>query len=72
MDGSGAGAEKAKLDKKHHQAIVAAVSELYFLQKYDAVKEIVTWARANFQKDKKWDQQLEKWDDRLRAKLGTK
>jgi len=62
-------AEKTKLDKKHHQTIQAAVSELYFLEKYPAVKEIITWAKNNFEKDKKWDVQVAKWEAKVETKM---
>ncbi|KAI5242866.1 hypothetical protein E4T43_04537 [Aureobasidium subglaciale] len=61
--------EKTKLDKKHHQTIQAAVSELYFLEKYTAVQEIITWAKEHFEKDKKWDKQVQKWEERVREKM---
>lgn len=61
--------EKTKLDKKHHQTIQAAVSELYFLEKYPAVKEIVAWAKDNFEKDKKWDVQVAKWEAKVETKM---
>ncbi|KAG9562331.1 hypothetical protein KCU71_g7524, partial [Aureobasidium melanogenum] len=63
------GAGKTKLDKKHHQTIQAAVSELYFLEKYPAVKEIITWAKDNFEKDKKWDVQVAKWENKVEARM---
>lgn len=63
------GAAKTKLDKKHHQAIQAAVSELYFLEKYTAVQEIITWAKDNFEKDKKWDAQVKKWEAKIESKM---
>ncbi|THZ17798.1 hypothetical protein D6C91_05769 [Aureobasidium pullulans] len=61
----------SKLDKKHHQAIQAAVSELYFLQKYAAVQEIITWAKEHFEKDKKWDAQVVKWEGKIKEKMQT-
>ena len=61
--------EKTQLDKKHHQTIQAAVSELYFLEKYPAVKEIVTWAKNNFEKDKKWDVQVAKWEAKVETRM---
>jgi hypothetical protein len=64
-----AGAAKTKLDKKHHQTIQAAVSELYFLEKYTAVKEIITWAKEHFEKDKKWDAQIKKWEGKVESKM---
>jgi hypothetical protein len=63
------GAAKTKLDKKHHQTIQAAVSELYFLEKYTAVKEIITWAKEYFEKDKKWDVQVAKWESKIEGKM---
>ncbi|KAG9721604.1 hypothetical protein KCU73_g14203, partial [Aureobasidium melanogenum] len=63
------GAGKTKLDKKHHKTIQAAVSELYFLEKYPAVKEIITWAKDNFEKDKKWDVQVAKWENKVEARM---
>ncbi|KAI4754109.1 hypothetical protein E4T52_09335 [Aureobasidium sp. EXF-3400] len=60
---------KTKLDKKHHQTIQAAVSELYFLEKYAAVQEIITWAKGNFEKDKKWDAQVKKWEAKIESKM---
>lgn len=63
------GAARTKLDKKHHQTIQAAVSELYFLEKYTAVKEIITWAKEHFEKDKKWDVQVKKWEDKVESKM---
>ncbi|KAI5245344.1 hypothetical protein E4T42_06837 [Aureobasidium subglaciale] len=60
---------KTKLDKKHHQTIQAAVSELYFLEKYTAVQEIITWAKEHFEKDKKWDKQVQKWEERVMEKM---
>jgi hypothetical protein len=60
---------KKKLDKIHHQTIVAAVSELYFLQKYPAVQQVITWAKEHFEKDKKWDQQLLKWEGKVKDKM---
>lgn len=63
------GAGKTKLDKKHHQTIQAAVSELYFLEKYPAIKEIITWAKDNFEKDKKWDVQVAKWENKVEARM---
>lgn len=63
------GAAKTKLDKKHHQTIQAAVSELYFLEKYAAVQEIITWAKEHFEKDKKWDVQVKKWEGKVEAKI---
>lgn len=62
------GAVKTKLDKKHHQTIQAAVSELYFLEKYTAVKEIIVWAKEYFEKDKKWDAQVKKWEGKIESK----
>lgn len=62
---------KSKLDKKHHQAIQAAVSELYFLQKYAAVQEIITWAKEHFEKDKKWDAQVVKWEGKIKEKMSA-
>ncbi|KAH0358356.1 hypothetical protein KCU83_g605, partial [Aureobasidium melanogenum] len=62
-------AGKTQLDKKHHQTIQAAVSELYFLEKYPAVKEIITWAKDNFEKDKKWDVQVAKWETKVDARM---
>jgi len=62
------GAAKTKLDKKHHQTIQAAVSELYFLEKYAAVQEIITWAKEHFEKDKKWDAQVKKWEAKVESK----
>ncbi|KAG9654994.1 hypothetical protein KCU64_g6844, partial [Aureobasidium melanogenum] len=62
-------AGKTQLDKKHHQTIQAAVSELYFLEKYPAVKEIITWAKDNFEKDKKWDVQVAKWESKVDARM---
>ncbi|THY70420.1 hypothetical protein D6C86_07172 [Aureobasidium pullulans] len=62
---------KRKLDKKHHQAIQAAVSELYFLQKYAAVQEIITWAKEHFEKDKKWDAQVVKWEGKIKEKMSA-
>ncbi|KAI5275043.1 hypothetical protein E4T47_01860 [Aureobasidium subglaciale] len=64
-----AGKQRTKLDKKHHQTIQAAVSELYFLEKYTAVQEIITWAKEHFEKDKKWDKQVQKWEERVREKM---
>jgi hypothetical protein len=64
-----AGAAKTKLDKKHHQTIQAAVSELYFLEKYTAVKEIIVWAKEYFEKDKKWDAQVKKWEGKVESKI---
>jgi hypothetical protein len=64
-----AGAAKTKLDKKHHQTIQAAVSELYFLEKYTAVKEIIVWAKEYFEKDKKWDAQVKKWEGKIEGKM---
>ncbi|KAI5197987.1 hypothetical protein E4T39_06975 [Aureobasidium subglaciale] len=61
--------EKTKLDKKHHQTIQAAVSELYFMEKYPAVQEIITWAKDNYEKDKKWDKQVQKWEDKCKEKM---
>jgi hypothetical protein len=63
------GAAKTKLDKKHHQTIQAAVSELYFLEKYTAVKEIIVWAKEHFEKDKKWDAQVKKWEGKVEGKM---
>ena len=63
------GEAKIKLDKKHHQTIQAAVSELYFLEKYTAVQEIITWAKGNFEKDKKWDVQVKKWEAKIESKM---
>ncbi|KAI4721208.1 hypothetical protein E4T48_02570 [Aureobasidium sp. EXF-10727] len=63
------GAGKTKLDKKHHQTIQAAVSELYFLEKFAAVQEVITWAKDNFEKDKKWDAQVKKWEGKVEAKM---
>ncbi|KAI4725795.1 hypothetical protein E4T49_06456 [Aureobasidium sp. EXF-10728] len=63
------GVGKTKLDKKHHQTIQAAVSELYFLEKFTAVQEIITWAKNNFEKDKKWDAQVKKWEGKVEAKM---
>ena len=63
------GEAKIKLDKKHHQTIQAAVSELYFLEKYAAVQEIITWAKEHFEKDKKWDVQVKKWEDKVESKM---
>ncbi|KAI4742133.1 hypothetical protein E4T50_07434 [Aureobasidium sp. EXF-12298] len=63
------GAARTKLDKKHHQTIQAAVSELYFLEKYTAVQEIITWAKGNFEKDKKWDVQVKKWEAKIESKM---
>jgi hypothetical protein len=63
------GTAKTKLDKKHHQTIQAAVSELYFLEKYTAVKEIITWAKEYFEKDKKWDVQVAKWEAKIESKM---
>jgi hypothetical protein len=63
------GATKTKLDKKHHQTIQAAVSELYFLEKYAAVKEIIVWAKEHFEKDKKWDAQVKKWEGKVESKM---
>lgn len=63
------GAAKTKLDKKHHQTIQAAVSELYFLEKYTAVQEIITWAKEHFEKDKKWDVQVKKWEGKVESKM---
>jgi hypothetical protein len=60
---------KTKLDKKHHQTIQAAVSELYFLEKYTAVQEIITWAKDNYEKDKKWDVQVKKWEAKIESKM---
>ncbi|CAC9892804.1 unnamed protein product [Aureobasidium pullulans] len=73
-EGSGngdSGTGKSKLDKKHHQTIQAAVSELYFLQKYAAVQEIITWAKEHFEKDKKWDAQVVKWEGKIKEKMQT-
>jgi hypothetical protein len=66
---AGSGKAKTKLDKKHHQTIQAAVSELYFLEKYAAVKEIITWAKEYFEKDKKWDVQVAKWEAKVESKM---
>jgi hypothetical protein len=63
------GKAKTKLDKKHHQTIQAAVSELYFLENYTAVKEIITWAKEYFEKDKKWDVQVAKWEAKIESKM---
>lgn len=60
---------KTTLDKKHHQTIQAAVSELYFLEKYAAVKEIVTWAKNHFVKDRKWDVRVGKWEDKVEKRM---
>jgi hypothetical protein len=68
-DRAEAGAAKTKLDKKHHQTIQAAVSELYFLEKYTAVKEIIVWAKEYFEKDKKWDAQVKKWEGKIEGKM---
>jgi hypothetical protein len=66
---AGSGKAKTKLDKKHHQTIQAAVSELYFLEKYTAVKEIIVWAKEHFEKDKKWDVQVAKWESKVESKM---
>jgi len=63
------GAAKTKLDKKHHQTIQAAVSELYFLEKYAAVQEIINWAKEHFEKDEKWDAQVKKWEAKVESKM---
>lgn len=33
------------------------------------MKEIVTWAKNNFEKDKKWNAQVKKWEDKIEAKM---
>lgn len=71
LEAQATSAEKTQLDKKHHQTIQAAVSELYFLERYAAVKEIITWAKNNFVKDKKWDVQVRKWEDKVEARMQT-
>jgi hypothetical protein len=45
------------------------VSELYFLEKYTAVQEIITWAKDNYEKDKKWDVQVKKWEAKIESKM---
>ncbi|KAH0350115.1 hypothetical protein KCU81_g2815, partial [Aureobasidium melanogenum] len=69
LESQATSAEKTQLDKKHHQTIQAAVSELYFLEKYAAVKEIIIWAKEHFEKDKKWDVQVKKWEDKVEARM---
>jgi len=39
------------------------------LEKYTAVQEIITWAKGNFEKDKKWDAQVKKWEAKIESKM---
>jgi hypothetical protein len=39
------------------------------LEKYTAVKEIITWAKEHFEKDKKWDAQIKKWEGKVESKM---
>jgi hypothetical protein len=39
------------------------------LEKYTAVKEIIVWAKEYFEKDKKWDAQVKKWEGKIEGKM---